>query len=108
MDTAKDTADSSGIIKSRMYGYNYPPMPAAQVPSNIGYDQSSLNSNDGGSVNCQDSLWNVKHPNGDIKYSKIGIAKYWLKVNQFIPSQPRNLFKRNKHITFRDIRYEKY
>jgi len=65
VDTAKDTADSPDIIKSQMYGYNYPPMPAAQVANNTGYDQSSSNSNNGGSVNSQDSLWNVKHPNGE-------------------------------------------
>merc|ERR1712130_267205 len=65
VDTAKDTADSPDIIKSQMYGYNYPPIAAAQVPNNIGYDQSSSNSNNGGSVNSQDSLWNVKHPNGE-------------------------------------------
>lgn len=66
VDTAKDTADSPDIIKSQMYGYNYPPMPAAQVPNNMGYEQSgSSNSNNGGSVNSQDSLWNVKHPNGE-------------------------------------------
>ena len=61
-----------------MYSYNYPPMPAAQVPSNIGYDQSSLNSNDGGSVNCQDSLWNVKHPNGEV----VGANGYITAQNQ--------------------------
>ena len=54
VSTTKDTADSPDIIKSQMYGYNYPPMPAAQVPNNLGYDQSgSSNSNNGGSVNSQ-------------------------------------------------------
>ena len=66
VDTAKDTADSPDIIKSQMYSYNYPPMPAAQGPSDIRYDQSLSNSNDGGSVNSQDSLGNVKHPNGEL------------------------------------------
>jgi len=66
VDTAKDTAESPDIIKSQMYGYNYPPVPAAQVPTNAGYEHSgSPNSNNGGSVNSQDSLWNVKHPNGE-------------------------------------------
>lgn len=66
MDTAKDTSDSPDLIKSQMYGYNYPQMPAAQVPNNIGYGaESTSNSNNGGSVNSQDSLWNVKHPNGE-------------------------------------------
>jgi len=63
VDTAKD-ADSPDIIKSQMYGYNYPSVPGAQVPNT--YDQSSSNSNNGGSVNSQDSLWNVKHPNGEV------------------------------------------
>ena len=116
VDTAKD-ADSPDIIKSQMYGYNYhPSVPGAQVANP--YDQqSSSNSNNGGSVNSQvnintnlmnpisklfylppstahypswyldraqycyqivisdlvtnfvrvqDSLWNVKHPNGEV------------------------------------------
>ena len=51
VDTAKDT-DSPDIIKSQMYGYNYgPSVPGAQVPNT--YDQSSSNSNNGGSVNSQ-------------------------------------------------------
>jgi len=61
--SAKDcTADSPDIIKSQMYGqYNFSAsVPGAQVPA--GYDQSSSNSHNGGSVNSQDSLWNVKHP----------------------------------------------
>jgi len=58
---AKDVADSPDIIKSQMYGYNYQPAaPGAQVAPH-GYDSTS-NSNNGGSVNSQDSLWNVKHP----------------------------------------------
>jgi len=58
--SAKDTADSPDIIKSQMYGYNYgSSVPAAQVPA-TGYESTS-NSNNGGSVNSQDSLWNVKH-----------------------------------------------
>merc|ERR1719150_1341955 len=65
VDTAKDT-DSPDIIKSQMYGYNYPSVPGAQVPQPNVYDQqSSSNSNNGGSVNSQDSLWNVKQPNGE-------------------------------------------
>jgi len=32
---------------------------------NVYDQQSSSNSNNGGSVNSQDSLWNVKHPNGE-------------------------------------------
>ena len=54
VDTAKD-ADSPDIIKSQMYGYNgYPggSVPGAQVPAHP-YDQSSSNSNNGGSVNSQ-------------------------------------------------------
>ena len=53
---AKDlAADSPDIIKSQMYGYNYgAAMPAAQVaPAGVAYDQSSSNSNNGGSVNSQ-------------------------------------------------------
>ena len=54
VDTAKDTADSPDIIKSQMYGYNsYPPMPAAQVPNNLYTQDSTSNSNNGGSVNSQ-------------------------------------------------------
>jgi len=65
VDTAKD-ADSPDLIKSQMYGYNaYPAMPAAQVPNNLYGQDSTSNSNNGGSVNSQDSLWNVKHPNGE-------------------------------------------
>ena len=52
VDTAKD-ADSPDLIKSQMYGYNYPSVPAAQVPTT--YDSTS-NSNNGGSVNSQVSL----------------------------------------------------
>ena len=53
VDTAKDT-DSPDIIKSQMYGYNYPSVPGAQVPQPNVYDQqSSSNSNNGGSVNSQ-------------------------------------------------------
>merc|ERR1712223_14281 len=62
---AKD-ADSPDLIKAQMYGYNaYPAMPAAQVPNNLYGQDSTSNSNNGGSVNSQDSLWNVKHPNGE-------------------------------------------
>jgi len=64
VDTAKDSADSPDLIKAQMYGYSYPPVPAAQVPNTVGYDSTS-NSANGGSVNSQDSLWNVKHPNGE-------------------------------------------
>ena len=52
--SAKDcTADSPDIIKSQMYGqYNFSAsVPGAQVPA--GYDQSSSNSHNGGSVNSQ-------------------------------------------------------
>ena len=52
VDTAKD-ADSPDLIKSQMYGYNYPSAPAPQVPNT--YDSTS-NSNNGGSVNSQVSL----------------------------------------------------
>jgi echinoid protein len=54
--SAKDlAADSPDIIKSQMYGYNYgAAMPAAQVAAPaVAYDQSSSNSNNGGSVNSQ-------------------------------------------------------
>ena len=54
--SAKDlVADSPDIIKSQMYGYNYgAAMPAAQVAAPAtAYDQSSSNSNNGGSVNSQ-------------------------------------------------------
>ena len=54
VDTAKDTAESPDIIKSQMYGYNaYPAMPAAQVPNNLYAQDSTSNSNNGGSVNSQ-------------------------------------------------------
>ena len=51
--SAKDTADSPDLIKSQMYGqYNFSNnVPGAQVPA--GYDQSSSNSHNGGSVNSQ-------------------------------------------------------
>ena len=53
VDTAKDT-DSPDIIKSQMYGYNYPSVAGAQVANPNVYDQqSSSNSNNGGSVNSQ-------------------------------------------------------
>lgn len=53
VDTAKDS-DSPDIIKSQMYGYNgYPSIPAAQVPNNLYAQDSTSNSNNGGSVNSQ-------------------------------------------------------
>ena len=53
VDTAKD-ADSPDLIKAQMYGYNaYPAMPAAQVPNNLYGQDSTSNSNNGGSVNSQ-------------------------------------------------------
>ena len=64
VDTAKD-ADSPDIIKSQMYGYSgtvaaYPPMAAAQVPTNLYGQDSTSNSNNGGSVNSQVMEWRIR------------------------------------------------
>ncbi|CAD7079851.1 unnamed protein product [Hermetia illucens] len=70
MDLALTMEDQKSAVYATQNGYNYHPTAGLQVPGhtipgnewvNMGYIENSYsNSNNGGSVNSQDSLWQVK------------------------------------------------